>query len=726
MPIVLLDDALTWKAAPLQGGPALDDAAYVIYTSGSTGVPKGVVNDHRGIVNRLEWMRIHYGIDSSDRILQKTPATFDVSVWEFFLPLISGATLVIAPPEAHKDPAWLASIFRKERITTTHFVPSMLDAFLAEPSAQGLELRRVFCSGEELPVRLRDRFHEVIRAELHNLYGPTEAAVDVTYWPASAEDKSAPVPIGFPVWNTSMHVLDSHMRPLPPNVTGDLYIGGIQVARGYLGQPDLTAERFIPDPFTPGGRLYRTGDLAYRRRDGAIVFAGRSDFQVKIRGLRVELGEIETAILSSGHVSQAVVIAREDRPGDQRLAAYLVPREPGMKPDIDSLRGHLATLMPDYMVPSSFQVLDALPLSPNGKLDRSALPAPNFQSTAVSRPPKTETEKWLAQTFSEVLGLESVGADDDFFNLGGHSLLAARVMARVRERWKCQLGLGVMFANPTVARLAICLDDLDNQRPSDEGLGAVTPLINVAETNLPALFCPHPAGGVSWCYATLARLLNPVRPVYGLQARGLRGESIPESMEEMAADYVEEMRRIQPEGPYHLLGWSVGGIVAQAMAVRAQELGLQVGIVAMLDAYPSDCWRAEPPPDEAALLKALLHIAGHDPSTTTVAMNREAVIQFLRLTGHPLGSLSDEVLAAVMRVVESNNRLVRAHYHRPFRGTVLHFRAALDHQGRNLHASQWAPYVDGELVEIPVKSLHAHMCTLEISRHVADVLNARF
>lgn len=721
--VVLLDEALSWPTAPLQGGPAPEDAAYVIYTSGSTGTPKGVVNEHRGIVNRLEWMRTHYGITSEDRILQKTPATFDVSVWEFFLPLIAGATLVVAPPEAHKDPAWLASILREERITTTHFVPSMLAAFLAEPSAQGLEMRRVFCSGEELPARLRDRFHEVVRAELHNLYGPTEAAVDVTYWPAPPEDKSAPVPIGFPVWNTAMHVLDARMRPLPPNVTGDLYIGGVQVARGYLGQPELTAERFPPDPFQVGdARIYRTGDLAYRRRDGALVFVGRSDHQVKIRGLRVELGEIEAAILSSGQAAQAAVIAREDRPGDQRLAAYLTPIETDAEPDLDALREHLAALLPDYMVPSSFQVLGSLPLSRNGKLDRAGLPAPEILPAPARRPPRTATEIWLAGTFAEVLGVETVGADDDFFRLGGHSLLAARVMARVRERWQCQLGLGVMFANPTVARLAVCLDDLDNQRPADEGLGAVIPLVHVPATGLPALFCLHPAGGVSWCYAGLARMLDPARPVHGVQARGLRETALPATMDEMAADYVEEIRRVQPKGPYHLLGWSVGGIIAHAMAVRLHELGLETGVVAMLDAYPSDCWRSEAAPDEAALLKALLHIAGHDPNAVSVAMTREAVIQFLRLSGHPLGALSDDALAAVIRVVEWNNRLVRAHYHHVYRGNVLHFRAALDHQGRNLHAAQWAPYVEGRVEEIAVRSLHAHMTAPEASRHVAEVL----
>jgi len=303
--------------------PQPDDAAYVIYTSGSTGEPKGVLIEHRAIVNRLEWMRTHYGVQADDRILQKTPATFDVSVWEFFLPLISGATLVVAPPEAHRDPLALAALIREHSITTLHFVPSMLAAFLAAPAARGLQLRRVFTSGEALDAALRDRFHATIQAELHNLYGPTEAAVDVSWWPANRDDASQPVPIGFPVWNTQLYVLDARMQPLPPGVAGDLYLGGVQLARGYLGRDDLTAERFLADPFVPGNRLYGTGDVARWREDGAVEYLGRNDHQIKLRGLRIELGEIDAALRTAPGVSRADVLLREDRPGEPRLVAYL-------------------------------------------------------------------------------------------------------------------------------------------------------------------------------------------------------------------------------------------------------------------------------------------------------------------------------------------------------------------------------------------------------------------
>ncbi|EFH11139.1 amino acid adenylation domain-containing protein, partial [Teichococcus cervicalis] len=345
-------------------GPAPGDAAYVLYTSGSTGAPKGVVIQHRAIVNRLEWMRAHYGFTAADRVLQKTAATFDVSVWEFFLPLICGGTLVLAPPGAQRDPAAIAALIRAEGITALHFVPSMLAAFLADPAARGLLVARLFCSGEALTPALRDRVHATLSARLHNLYGPTEAAVDVTYWDASAGDASDPLPIGHPVWNTRLYVLDAALRPLPPGVTGHLFIAGAQLAEAYLGRPDLTERAFIPDPFHPGERMYRTGDLARFRADGALLYLGRADGQVKLRGMRIEPGEIEAALTASPLVAQARIIAREDRPGDQRLVAYLVPG-PGY--DAAALRAQLAARLPDYMLPAALVPLPALPVNSSGK-----------------------------------------------------------------------------------------------------------------------------------------------------------------------------------------------------------------------------------------------------------------------------------------------------------------------------------------------------------------------
>jgi len=718
-------DVFPPSAWPSQGeapaGPAPDSAAYAIYTSGSTGEPKGAVVTHRAIVNRLEWMRAHYGIGAQDRVLQKTPATFDVSVWEFFLPLLAGATLVLAPPGAHRDPAAIARLIRDERITTAHFVPSMLAAFLAHPDSRGLAMARVFVSGEALTPDLRDRFHATMRAELHNLYGPTEAAVDVSFWDASAGDRSRPVPIGRPVWNTRLYVLDDALRPVPSGVTGHLFIAGVQLAREYLGRPDLTARAFIPDPFHPGERMYRTGDLARFRPDGAILYLGRSDGQVKLRGFRIELGEVEAAILSSPTVRQARAIAREDRPGDARLVAYLVP---GTGYDPAALRAHVAARVPDYMVPSAFVALDALPVSTSGKLDRAALPAPPAvpgTDRERGRPPATETERRLAALFAEALDLPEVDAEGDFFALGGHSLLAVDLMLRVREAFGRDPGLGALFEHPTVARLAAVLDSAALP-PSDDGL---RPLIRLAagDADRAPLFVVHPAGGIAWSYGNLARAVAPDRAVLGLQAPSLDAEvPPPASLEALAADYADRVVASGHPGPIHLAGWSVGGIVAQAMAVRLREMGRAVGTVALLDAYPADAWRAEPEPDAAAVYRALLAIAGHDPAQhPDLPLERAAVIAFLRRGGTPLGRLPEAALDGVVRVVEGNNRLVRGHRHRRYDGPLLHFRAARDHAGRALSPAMWAPYAARlEVVDVPC--LHGEMMGAAATAAIAPVL----
>ncbi len=722
VPVLPLDRADP-PAEPWTGdGPLPDDAAYVIFTSGSTGEPKGVVVEHRAVVNRLEWMRTHYGVSSRDRFLQKTPATFDVSVWEFFLPLITGAALVVAPPDAHKDPAWLARLIREAGISIVHFVPSMLAAFLAEPSARGLPLRCVFASGEALSEALRDRCHAVLDAELHNLYGPTEAAVDVSCWNASRGDTSSPVPIGLPVWNTTLYVLDRRLHPVPPGVRGELYIGGVQLARGYLGRPDLTAERFIADPFgAPGSRLYRTGDIATQRDDGAIEYLGRADFQVKIRGQRVELGEIEAALLAEPGVTQAVVIVREDAPGDQRLIAYLTGD--GASIDVAAVRGKLQDTLPEHMVPSVLIDLVRWPLTPSGKLDRRALPVPERRTVPPERSMRTATERRLAGLFAEVLGAEVASPSADFFELGGHSLTGARLMRLVRETWRCEIGLGTLFAEPTVAGLAAQIDDALAGQVGGEGLDRILPLTRSAPSSRPPVFCIHPAGGIAWCYGGLARALGAERPVYGVQAGGLDlAAELPDRLDDMAADYVDRIRAVSPDGPYHLVGWSVGGILAQAMAVRLQELGEQVGVLALLDAYPADRWHGMAEPDEAAPLRALLLIAGHDPAALPdLAMTREKVIAYLRDGGSPLGGLSERALSGVVRAVENNNRLVRGHLHRRFNGPALHFHATLEHAQGGASPVEWEPYVSTiERHDLPVR--HAHMVGPEAVAEMVPVL----
>ena len=724
VPVLAPQDWETKTDAALDAGIQPGDAAYVIYTSGSTGEPKGVVVGHRAIVNRLEWMRSHYGFDASDRILQKTPASFDVSVWEFFLPALAGAALVVAAPGAHRDPTAMARLVRERAITTMHFVPSMLEAFLAVPQAQGLALRRVFCSGEELGAELRDRFHGVVDAELHNLYGPTEAAVDVSWWQAGPDDGSRPVPIGFPVWNTRLYVLDARMRPLPPGVAGDLYLGGVQLARGYLGREDLTAERFIDDPHRPGERLYATGDLARWRPDGAVEFLGRSDHQVKLRGLRIELGEIETAMASLEGVRRAEVLVREDRPGDRRLVAY-VQADGGAASAFDpaALRAHVAARVPDYMVPAAFVALNDWPVTGNGKLDRRALPAPVLDG-AAGRAPRTDTERALAELFARALDLDEVAADADFFALGGDSLSAVHLLLDIAKRFGHDPGLGAMFATPTVEGIAALLDQASGQAP-DHGLA---PLIRLGtgDPALAPLFTVHPAGGIAWCYRELARALSPRREVHGLQSPALDpARPLPEDIDALADGYVGEVAALQPEGPVHLVGWSVGGIIAHAMAVRLRALGREVGVLALLDAYPAECWRAEPEPDPVAALRALLAIAGYDPDAHPELDTREAIIDFLRRGDSTLGNLPAVTLDGVVRAVTDTNRLVRLHHHGHYDRTLLHVRAGRDHADRpQLQSSLWQAHAAAvESVELPY--LHAELTGRDAVARIAPLLDAR-
>ncbi|WP_328345345.1 amino acid adenylation domain-containing protein [Streptomyces violaceus] len=454
--------------APLPPG---GHPAYVIYTSGSTGRPKGVVVTREGLANRLAWMQQRYPLTPGDRVLQKTPVGFDVSVWEFFWPLTQGATLVVAEPEGHKDPDYLADVIRERGVTVTHFVPSMLQAYLRAPrAAEPSPLRRVFCSGEALSRELEAAFFATVDAPLTNLYGPTETAVDVTAWdcrPVGATN-AGPVPIGESVTNTRLYVLDNRLGLVPPGVVGELYVAGVQLARGYVRRPGLTAERFVADPFAAtygvsGERMYRTGDLARRRPDGQLEYVGRVDDQVKVRGFRIEPGEVEAALLRHPGVARAAVVVRADGLGEPRLIGYVVPaaadrtggdaRGPRGACDPVDVRRSLRDVLPDYMVPAAVVVLDALPVTANGKLDRAALPAPGFTVAPDGRAPRTARERTLCALVEEVLAVDSVTVDDGFFDLGGDSILSIDLVGRARA---AGIGLtpGDVFRCPTIAELA--------------------------------------------------------------------------------------------------------------------------------------------------------------------------------------------------------------------------------------------------------------------------------
>jgi amino acid adenylation domain-containing protein len=455
-----------------------EDPSYVIYTSGSTGQPKGVVNTHVGIANHFYWGQEHFGLTAADKVLQKTPFSFDVSVREFFWTLSVGAELVVAEPGGHRDTAYLARTIIERGITMAHFVPSMLNMFLDDPRAPACtSLRWVICSGEALPKALQDRFFQRMRAELHNLYGPTEAAVEVSYWVCDPDSPLPFVPIGKPVANTQLHILDAALRPIPVGEVGDLHIGGVHVALGYLKRPELTAERFVPDPFRPGGRLYATGDLARYLPDGDIEFLGRSDFQVKVRGYRIELGEIEAALEAIEGVRGAVVVAHERSAGDMELVAYVAHPEGAGFP-VDGLRTRLSERLPDYMVPAMIIPLERFPTNANGKVDRKALPEPVRVRPMLDTPyvpPRNALERVLVERWRTLLDLDRVGINDRFFELGGTSLQAARFVNQLQTDMAESILVISLFGAPSVAEYAALLDrqfPTSVKRLLDPGAGA--------------------------------------------------------------------------------------------------------------------------------------------------------------------------------------------------------------------------------------------------------------
>ncbi|MDD1157452.1 amino acid adenylation domain-containing protein, partial [Pseudomonas sp. TNT2022 ID291] len=475
--VLLLEDALDGYA---EDNPEVavdaENLAYVIYTSGSTGKPKGAGNRHAALTNRLCWMQQAYGLDASDTVLQKTPFSFDVSVWEFFWPLMTGARLAIAGPGDHRDPARLVSLIQQHEVSTLHFVPSMLQAFLLdEQVGQCTGLKRIVCSGEALPVDAQQQvFAKLPQAGLYNLYGPTEAAIDVTHWTCREEGADS-VPIGEPIANLGTYVLSADLEPVALGVIGELYLTGEGLARGYHRRPGLTAERFVASPFVAGERLYRTGDLARQRPDGVIEYAGRIDHQVKIRGLRIELGEIEARLLELTEVREAVVLAVEGVGGLQ-LVGYLVPSDAALlTADAqvqaalrDQLKASLLRNLPDYMVPTHLLFIEQMPLSANGKLERRALPGIEALLAMRSfRAPQTELECQVAAVWAQLLGVEQVGLDDDFFSLGGHSLLATQLIARVREQLGVEVELKSVF---TATRLDAFCDQVQTAKTAHSPL----------------------------------------------------------------------------------------------------------------------------------------------------------------------------------------------------------------------------------------------------------------
>lgn len=583
LPVIDLAQAKTWAQRPASNpdprevGLTPQHLAYVIYTSGSTGKPKGVMVQHQGLCNRLDWMQTAYRMNAEDAVLQKTPFGFDVSVWEFFWPLMIGSKLVVARPEGHKDPAYLVEAIRKNKITTAHFVPSMLQAFLDDPeSSTCTTLVRVVCSGEALPAALAQRFVDQLpHAALHNLYGPTEATVDVTAWTCPAKQLPENIPIGRPIANTRMYVLDARQRPVPVGVPGELYIAGVQVARGYLNRPELTAEKFLPDPFTsgPDARMYRTGDLGRWRWDGNIEYLGRNDFQVKIRGFRIELGEIENELLRHPGVRQCVVTV-QGGDAEKRLVAYLVAADARSAPSVEDLRATLQHSLPAYMVPTIFAFIDEIPLTPNGKADIKKLMQSDVRAAQRETPaeaPRDEVETRLVQIWERVLDVHPIGIRNNFFDVGGYSLMIMKLFTQINKAFDRSLPIATIFRHPTIEELATVI------RGNSIESSALVPLR--AEGSKPPLYIVHSY----LTYERFRRVIDEDRPLYGLHEREDDDERIA-SVHERVEEYARLIRETQPDGPYYLIAWCASGPMTVEIARKLQEWGGKIAMLGLIDA----------------------------------------------------------------------------------------------------------------------------------------------
>jgi amino acid adenylation domain-containing protein len=712
--------------------------AYVMYTSGSTGRPKAVVMPAGAMTNLIAWHAGALPSAPGTVTAQFTAVSFDVSAQEILSALLHGKTLVPCPEPVRRDPAAMAAWMRRSGIGELFAPNVVIDAVAAEADARGLglpALTDIAQAGEPLTLGepLRRLFATRDGRRLHNHYGPTETHVATAYrLPDRTADWPAVPPIGRPIANMRAYVLDARMRPVPTGVTGELYLVGAGLARGYHARPALTGERFLACPYGEGSdRMYRTGDLARWNRDGDLEYHGRADQQVKLRGFRIEPAEIESVLSAHEGVARCAVVLRGDR-----LVAYVVPAG-AAAPSVESLRARVRDRVPSYMVPAAFVLLDELPLTPNGKLDRRSLPAEQAPEPASQRSPASPVEERLCELFAEVLRLPVVGADDDFFALGGHSFVATGLINRVREIFGAELTVRSLFEAPTPALLAAEVAG-NRSRDSLEGL---LPLR--ARGSRPPLFCVHPGAGVSWCYAGLLGHLDPTVPVYGLQARGLSGtEPLPRSVEEMADGYLERILEVQPEGPYHLLGWSFGGLVAHAVATRLQRRGAEVARLILIDAFPprrdrghGDHARVEALARdlETKLIADNLQDAGIKFEMKDLEGDQAPVIsrylQFLHDTDAPLARLADRSILAMKDVWVNNNRLMGTFVPDRFKGGALLVTATQvpEENVRWADARAWEPFVDGPIRTHAIDCAHEELLTVaKCIAEVAGVVGAEF
>ncbi|WP_246791972.1 non-ribosomal peptide synthetase [Burkholderia perseverans] len=737
VPAVLLDAADGWPRAPRHRpevaghGPA--QLAYLIYTSGSTGQPKGVAMAHGPLVNLLQWQA---GAVAAGRTLQFAALGFDVAFQEIFGTLAAGATLELIDADLRLDFARLWAHIRARGVARLYLPYIALQALAEAATTDGAEhapaLREVITAGEQLRItpQLTAFFTRHPGCRLHNHYGPTESHVCVAHtlpddpvtWPALP-------PIGRPVGNARIYLLDAHGGPVPEGVAGEIHIGGAQVALGYRNRDELSRARFVPDPFdgAPDARMYRTGDLGRWRADGTLDYLGRNDDQVKIRGFRVEPGEIAARLARCAGVREAAVVALEAGtvPGDRRLVAYWSESGSGQARGAEDLRAELQASLPEHMVPSAYVRLAALPLTPNGKLDHRALPAPDASAYAsrAYEAPQGETEQALAALWAEVLKLETIGRHDSFFALGGHSLLAMTLLDRIEKAFAVRLSISTLFAYPELSRQA---------RQIDFPLAVASPVamtlpLKVRDEGGPLLFCVHPASGLSWSYVGLGRYPQGRFQVYGLQAAGIEPGTRPaESVEAMSREYIDAMRRVQPQGPYRVLGWSMGGLVAFEIACQLQAMGERVDFLGMLDSYILYTTE-EVPVDDQYTLANVLRTAGH-PMETVEAGHQwtvQEVADIVRRDGQVFADLTEAHIHGLVAVRRNNLRISQRYLpDSVFEGTLTHFTATEEAVRMESPLTHWRAHVDGEIRSTPIACSHDDIGTPRYLAEVAVWLDA--
>jgi amino acid adenylation domain-containing protein len=688
------------------GWPAVvngDQLAYAIYTSGSTGQPKGALNTHRGIANLLWRFQEQYHLGPDDALLCHTPASFDVSVLEMLWPLLAGGTAVLARPGWHADPGHLADLIERHRITAIIMVPAVLASFLDLPDVgrRCVSLRVIVCGGEALTPRLRDRCLDALPgARLDNCYGPAEAAVGATTWECRPDDRAHSIPIGKPIAFNRAYVCDADRRLMPASVTGELCLSGDNVGRGYLGRPDLTADRYVPDPFSgvPGERMYRTGDLARVGASGALEFVGRLDRQVKVRGVRLELEEIEAVLGAHPGVREVAVVVRPTSRGDDQLVAYVTPHSHGESASLTrDLRALARNRLPEAAVPGGFALLEKMPRTAHGKPDLSALPDMASERTAgAGGLPRTRLELELARIWERVIGTHPIGIRDDFFDLGGHSLLAVRLLSAVADRLGVRLPGESILTHRTVADQAALLS-ISSVRLS----GDLPPcLIRMDDgTAGQPLFIVHPMGGSAFCYVELSRALARNAPIYCIQAAGLAMNQPPhQTVPEMASAYLEQARKLCHEGPWRLAGWSFGGLVAYEMASQLAAAHDEIGMLALIDPSPvlGDAELvADDATDDLAVMEALLEftgrLAGRDllqdrdvlAATPRDRRRAEVVSRMRRAAG--IGPSGSDEVEKMVDVFAANWRAYHRYRPAPYRGRVTLLAA----NGASAGLGQW-------------------------------------